>query len=166
MAVVTPTQEQIDLVRLYCHNPTQEELPDAIIEIQLMRWLSLYPLPSQEPIAMYNATLDCIRWLIFQDLKQFQAGVKREERVGEVYVKNETTDEWTSPWQWLLDQYENGYLTIPGFNVVNSHVIIGGVVRTEVNRVRNDRESIDGRQHGLWGCCGDRQYSNSFRRTD
>lgn len=155
------TQEQIDLVRGYCFYPTEAELPDNIIAAQIDKWLAVYPQPDQYAIAMYNATLDCLRYLVYTDPNWSggSLGSSRMEKVGQVQVTQETTGEYVSRWQKILDDYLNGYLTIPGAPTkLGKGVIIGGVSAKEINRVNCDYDSVNG-----LGCFGvDRKQAERF----
>lgn len=139
------TPDQILKVRMYCYYPTPEELPDLIIEANIDKWLSLYPKPSDEPVALYNATLDCLRYLIFKESqKGFTSGMMRSERVGQVSVDMEVSEGYVSPWKKLLDDYLSGNIAIPGFKVAFAPVIIGGVSKQEIWRVSSNPDSNNG----------------------
>lgn len=164
---LTATQEQIDRVRLYCFNPTPEQLSDEVIGAQIEKWLNIYHLPEQEPYALFNATLDCLRYLIFLDKANQGAGTRRREQVGEVWVEVENKVGWVSRWQWILDQYLDGSLTFPDVNRGSSaNVIIGGVDRQEVNRIATDVSSVNG-LHGIASVSytGNRGVYHPFRNT-
>lgn len=144
------TQEQIDKVRSYCFYPTEQELPDTIIAANIDKWLAIYPNPAQEGVVLYNATVDCLNYLIFNDPNNAggTSGSSRREKVGQVEVEVSYTEGYVSKWQKILDGYLNGYLWIPGTGrPLAKGVIIGGVDRCEVNRVNRDPNGVD----GLWG---------------
>lgn len=144
------TPEQILKVRSYCFYPTEEELPDAIIAANIDKWTAIYPDPRQEPVVLYNATIDCLYYLIYTDPNGGggTAGSTRREKVGQVEVEVGYTADYVSKWQKILDGYLNGDLWIPGTTrPIAKGVIIGGVERCEVDRVKNDPNSVN----GLWG---------------
>lgn len=146
------TQDQINLVRSYCYYPSETILPDEIIAAQIDKWLAVYPLPIQEPYALYNATLDCLRYLVYTD-PLWQGGTQgssRTEKVGQVSVTQETTGEYVSRWQMILDDYLDGRLVIPGGpSKLGKGVIIGGVSANEINRVNSNFDGVNG-----LGCFG------------
>lgn len=141
------TQEQINKVRLYCYNATEGLLPDAIIAANIDKWLAIYPSPEQEGIALYNATIDCLYYLIYTDpnAPSGSSGYSRTEKVGQVSVSVQYSGEYISPWQKILDGYLNGDLVVPGaVKNVTGKVIIGGVDAGEINRVNLQRNSVNG----------------------
>lgn len=145
------TQEQIDKVRSYCFYPTEEELPDDIIAANIDKWLAVYPNPEQEGIVLYNATIDCLNYLIFTDPNNSgsSGGYNRREKVGQVEVEVGYSEGYISKWQKILDGYLDGSLWIPGTTrPLAKGVIIGGVERNEVNRVNFDLNGVDG-LHGF-----------------
>lgn len=144
--------EQIAKVRSYCFNPPEELLPDTVIAANIDKWLAIYPDPKQEGVALYNATIDCLYYLIYTDPNQptGSTGYKRTEKVGQVQVSVESTGEYISKWQKILQGYLNGDIKIPGQpNNIGKSVIIGGVDRGEINRVNSDRNNVNG-----LGCFG------------
>lgn len=141
------TQEQIDKVRSYCFNPSTTLLPDSVIAANIDKWTGVYPAPEQEGVVLYNATIDCLYYLIYTDpdAPTSKDGYKRMEKVGQVQVSIETTGEYISKWQNILNGYLNGDLTIPGQpSKIGRTVIIGGVSRTEIDRVNNTLDSVNG----------------------
>lgn len=141
------TQEQIDKVRSYCFYPTEEELPDYVIAANIDKWEAIYPNPEQEGVVLYNATIDCLNYLIFTDPNGGggSGGSTRREKVGQVEVEVGYTEGYVSKWQRILDGYLNGDLWIPGTNrPLAKGVIIGGVERSEINRVNRDCNGFDG----------------------
>ncbi len=146
------TQEQIDKVRAYCFYPSEQLISDAVIEAQIDKWLAIYPKPEQEGIALYNATLDSLRYLIYTDpfWQTGSQGSSRTEKVGQVQVTQENTGEYISRWQKILDDYLDGLIKIPGtVSVIGKGVIIGGVKASEINRVNSNLDGVNG-----LGCFG------------
>lgn len=144
--------EQIEKVRSYCFNPSQTLLPDAVVVANIDKWLGVYPNPAQEGVALYNATIDCLYYLVYTDPEAptSKDGYKRTEKVGQVQVSVETTGEYISKWQNILNGYLNGDLYIPGQpSTIGKTVIIGGVDRSEIDRVNFNRNSVNG-----LGCFG------------
>jgi len=157
------TQEQIDKVRIYCFNPSPVLLPDAVIAANIDKWLAIYPDPIQEGVVLYNATIDCLYYLIYTDpdAPTSKSGYKRTEKVGQVQVSVESTGEYVSRWQNILNGYLNGDLTLPGQpSKVGKTVIIGGVDRREIDRVNSDRNSVNGL--GCFGIDRNRKPVNPF----
>lgn len=157
------TQEQIDKVRIYCFNPSPMLLPDAVIAANIDKWTAIYPDPLQEGVVLYNATIDCLYYLIYTDpdAPTSKSGYKRTEKVGQVQVSVESTGEYISRWQNILNGYLNGDLTLPGQpSRIGKTVIIGGVDRKEIDRVNNDRNSVNGL--GCFGIDRNRRPVNPF----
>lgn len=146
------TQEQIDKVRAYCYYPSETLISDEVIAAQIDKWLAVYPKPAQEPIALYNATLDCLRYLIYTDplWQGGSQGSSRTEKVGQVQVTQETTGEYVSRWEKILNDYLDGLISIPGGpRILGKGVIIGGVSANEINRVNCNLDGVNG-----LGCFG------------
>lgn len=140
------TQEQIDAVRLYCFNPSQTELPDEVIGAQIDKWLAIYPLPKDIGIVMFNATIDCLWYLVLTDPNASggTGGSSVREKIGQVEKELGYTGEYVSRWKKLLDGYLDGSLTIPGYRRATSHVIIGGVERCKIDAIKYNPNSVDG----------------------
>lgn len=138
------TQKQIEQIRAYCYFPSQEQLPDSVIDSKIDQWATVY---GDTPQTLYNALLDCLRYLIYSDADYAagSAGNKRTESVGNVSVSVESTGEYISKYQRILDGYLQGDLRFPGIKSPKGRgVIIGGVDRREIERVNANPNSVDG----------------------
>lgn len=136
-------QWMINRVRLYLMKPTQEQIADETIALFIDRWLPVFP--DNIASVLYNATIDCLRLLVFQTKGSLGSSARRRERVGQVEVEVETTDEYFSNWEWLLDQYLRGLIPIEGRTTyLSTNVIIGGVDRREIDRINSSPNSVNG----------------------
>ena len=138
------SQEQIEQIRAYCYFPSQAQLPDNIISDKIDQWAAVH---GNTPKTLYNALLDCLRYLIYTDADYAagSAGNKRTESVGNVSVSVESTGEYISKYQRILDGYLQGDLRFPGIKSPKGRgVIVGGVNRCEIERVKDNPFSVDG----------------------
>lgn len=141
------TQQQIEQVRAYAYFPSQTQLPDLVIANKIDEWLQVYP--HNEPMALYKAFISSLQYLIYTD-PNIAAGTciggnSRTEQVGQVQVTVETSGEYISKWQRILDGYLSGDLRFPGIrSPKGKSVIIGGVDRREIHRVNANPYSVNG----------------------
>lgn len=164
--------EIIALVRQFLGNISQEELPDNIILFFFNKWKVTYDLdnhPERYPLAIYNTVIDCVRWLIVQEVSSGASSVtERFEKIGDetISVKGGSTyKSWQDFLDWLLD---NPDYIIPDAGFNSSLVIIGGVRKDEFFRVKNNPNSYNGfMEQGVfpskaipkrarWGSCNTR----------
>lgn len=141
-------QEVIDRIRLILGNIPPEELPDAVIQMFLDKWkysLQVDKFPDRWPLVVYNTTVDCVRWLIVQEVSSGAASItERMEKVGDetISIKGGSTwRTWKDFLDWLL---ENPDFIDPSLAFNASLVIIGGVRKDEFCRVKNDPNSYNG----------------------
>ncbi|MFM8097963.1 hypothetical protein PU656_18700 [Klebsiella pneumoniae] len=140
------TIEQIEKVRAYAYFPSQAQLPDSVIASKIDMWADVH---GDTPQTLYNALLDCLRYLVYTD-PNIAAGTgtggnSRTEQVGQVQVTTETTGEYVSKWKRILDGYLSGDLRFPGIrSPKGKNVIIGGVDRREIDRVNANPYSVNG----------------------
>lgn len=138
------SQEQIEQIRAYCYFPSQAQLPDSVIASKIEQWAEVH---GNTPQTLYNALLDCLRYLIYTDANYTpgSAGSKRTENVGNVSVSVESTGEYISKYQRILDGYLSGDLRFPGIKSPKGRgVIVGGVDQREIDRVNANPYSVDG----------------------
>lgn len=141
------TPEQIEQVRAYAYFPSQAQLPDLVIANKIDEWLQVYP--QNEPMALYKALISALQYLIYTD-PNLEAGSgtggnSRTEQVGQVQVTVETSGEYISKWQRILDGYLSGDLRFPGVRSPKGKtVIIGGVDQREIDRVNANPYSVNG----------------------
>ncbi|MDU4288645.1 hypothetical protein [Mixta calida] len=138
------TQQQIEQIRAYAYFPSQTQLPDLVIARKIDEWLQIYP--QNEPMALYKALISSLQCLIYTD-PNLEAGSgtggnSRTEQVGQVQVTTETTGEYISKYQHILDGYLQGDLRFPGIKSPKGlGVIIGGVDQREIDRVNTNSTS-------------------------
>jgi len=138
------SQAQINQVRAYAYFPSQEQLPDSVINSKIDQWAAVH---GNRPQTLYNALLDCLRYLIYTDANYTpgSAGSKRTENVGNVSVSVESTGEYISKYQRILDDYLSGNLRFPGIRSPKGRgVIVGGVDQREIDRVKANPYSVNG----------------------
>ena len=141
-------QEIIDRIRMLLGGITQEDLPDATILFLLQKWKVVYDVvnhPEFWPLIVYNTTLDCIRWLIFQEVQSGASSItERLEKIGDETISQKggsTFKSWQDMLDWLLLNPE--YID-PSLAFNASLVIIGGVRKDEFFRVKNSPNSVNG----------------------
>lgn len=143
------TNEQIlELVRNLLGGLTEEEMPDNMIIFFWMKWSLTYDLPNHHdkiPLAIYNTVVDCVRWLIIQEVASGNSSVtERLEKIGDETISVKGGSSLKS-WQDFLDWLElhPDYID-PSLAFNASLVIIGGVRKNEFFRVKNDCNSFNG----------------------
>jgi len=138
----------IELVRNLLGNISTEEIPDSMILFFWTKWSISYDLtknPDRFPIALYNTILDCVRWLIVQEVSSGNSSVtERMEKIGDETISVKGGSTWQS-WKDFLDWLElHPEYIDPSLRFNSSLVIIGGVRRDEFFRVKNDPNSRNG----------------------
>lgn len=143
------TDEEIVLrIRQILGGISEEDLPDATILFFLNKWelsLQTATYPDRFPVAIYNTVLDCVRWLIFQEVQSGASSItERLEKIGDETISQKggsTFKSWQDMLDWLLD---NPDYVDPSLAFNASLVIIGGVRKDEFFRVKNSPNSHNG----------------------
>lgn len=141
-------QEVIELVRQFLGGITTEEISDATILFFWNKWKITYDLdnhPEKIPVAIYNTVVDCIRWLIVQEVSSGNSSVtERLEKIGDETISVKGGSTWQS-WKDFLDWLElNPDYIDPSLGMNSSLVIIGGVRRDRFFNVKNNPNSNNG----------------------
>jgi len=143
------TNEQIlELVRNLLGGLTTEEMPDSMITFFWTKWSLTYDTdkyPEKFPLTLYNTVVDCVRWLIVQEVSSGNSSItERLEKVGDETISVKGGSSWES-WKDFLDWLENNpdYID-PTLKHNASLVIIGGVRKNEFSRIKNDPNSSNG----------------------
>lgn len=141
-------QEIIDNIRLLLGNIDPEDLPDAVIKMFLNKWeysLDVTNHPDRMPLVIYNTVLDCVRWLIVQEVSSGSASVtERLEKIGDETISIKGGSTWVT-WKDFLDWLlANPEYVDPSLAFNSSLVIIGGVRKDEVYRVKDNPNSFNG----------------------
>lgn len=154
------TDEQIiELVRQFLGGLPEEELPDSMILFFWNKWAIYYDVanhPERGPTALYNTVVDCVRWLIVQEVANGNSSVtERFEKIGDETISVKGGSTWKS-WQdfldWLLLNPDYIDPSLP-FNA--SLVIIGGVRKDRFFAAKNNPNSINGfMEQGVYPSCG------------
>lgn len=141
-------QEIIDRIRLILGGVSPEDLPDAVIMMFLEKWkysMNVQEYPDRWPLVIYNTTLDCVRWLILQEVQSGESSItERTEKIGDetISIKGGSTfKSWKDMLDWLLANPE--YID-PSLAFNASLIIIGGVRQDEFARVKRDKNSYNG----------------------
>lgn len=141
-------QQVIELVRSLLGNIDPEELPDTMISLFWNKWVIYYDLekhPERFNTALYNTVIDCVRWLIVQEVSSGNSSVtERLEKIGDetISVKGGSTwKSWKDFLDWLLLNPDYIDPSIPN-NA--SLVIIGGVRKDRFYSAKNNPNSING----------------------
>lgn len=143
------TDEQIvELVRQLLGNISPEDLPDNIIMFFYEKWKYTYDLenhPERFPVVLYNTVLDCVRWLIVQEVASGASSVtERFEKIGDETISVKGGSTWKS-WQDFLDWLlENPDYIDPSLAFNSSLVIIGGVRKDRFLSAKNNPNSVNG----------------------
>lgn len=141
-------EEFIALVRSFLGNITEEELPDGIITMFYNKWSLSFQLdkfPDRFSLVLYNTVLDCVRWLIVQEVSSGASSVtERFEKVGDETISVKGGSTWSS-WKdflaWLL---ENPEYIDPSLAFNASLVVIGGVRKDRFFAAKNNRNTVNG----------------------
>ncbi|URC22656.1 hypothetical protein KASHIRA_00620 [Serratia phage vB_SmaM-Kashira] len=141
-------QEIIDRIRLILGGVSPEDLPDAVIQMFLEKWkysLNVTEYPDRWPLVIYNTTLDCVRWLILQEVQSGESSItERTEKIGDetISIKGGSTfKSWKDMLDWLLANPE--YID-PSLAFNAGLIIIGGVRQDEFARVKQGPNSYNG----------------------
>jgi hypothetical protein len=141
-------QEIIERIRLILGGISEEDLPDAVIQMFLQKWelvLDVENHPERWPLVIYNTVLDCVRWLILQEVQSGASSVtERLEKIGDetISIKGGSTfKSWQDMLDWLLANPE--YID-PSLAFNASLIIIGGVRQDEYHRVKCNPNSYNG----------------------
>lgn len=165
------TDEQIIArIRILLGNISEEVLPDSVIEMFLGVWkysMDVERYPERMPLVVYNTMIDCVRWLIVQEVSSGNSSItERLEKIGDetISVKGGSTwSSWKDFLEWLL---ANPDYVDPSINTVASLVVIGGVRRDEFCRVKNNLNSRNGYdEQGIFPSCNGNQCSGGRRRS-
>ncbi|UZZ63919.1 hypothetical protein A71_113 [Escherichia phage A7_1] len=158
-------EEVVQLVRNFLGGLTEDEMPDSMILFFYNKWKVCYDLenrPDQFSIILYNTVLDCVRWLLVQSVSSGASGIReRFEKVGDETISVKYGDS-SGNWQNFLDYLlEHPEYIDPCLKEANGNgsglVIIGGVRRNEVNRVRRNPNSHNGfMEQGIYPAPGTR----------
>lgn len=141
-------QQILELVRNLLGGLTTEEMPDSMILFFWMKWKLTYDLdnnPDKIPLALYNTVVDCVRWLIVQEISSGNSSVReRFEKIGDETISikgGSSLDSWKDFLDWL--ELNPEYID-PSLRFNSSLVIIGGVRKNEFFRVKNNPNSYNG----------------------
>lgn len=149
LPVITPQEERvIELVRAFLGNISSEELPDQTILLFWNKWAISFDLekyPGRFGLALYNTVIDCVRWLIVQEVSSGNSSVReRMEKIGDETISIKGGSSWES-WKDFLDWLLlNPDYIDPSLSQNASLVIIGGVRKDEFFRVKNNPNSYNG----------------------
>lgn len=149
LPVITPQEERvIELVRAFLGNISSEELPDQTILLFWNKWAISFDLekyPDRFGLALYNTVIDCVRWLIVQEVSSGNSSVReRMEKIGDETISIKGGSSWES-WKDFLDWLLlNPDYIDPSLSQNASLIIIGGVRKDEFFRVKNNPNSYNG----------------------
>lgn len=143
------------MIRILVFNPSQEVLPDEIVISIIQTWIDIIGNDDSNKCAvLWNSLISILEYLWNTDLlnnnSQSGGALSRREKVGEVEVQvvfSNGQTEYQSPWENIYNGYINGDMMIPGCAYgrgVTSKVLVGGVSATEIARVNNDPDSVNG----------------------
>ena len=147
--------ELVPKIRILVYNPSQEVLPDAVIEEIIQTWIDIIGDDDKNLCAvLWNSLISVLEYLWNTDIlnhnDQTGGALSRREKVGEVEVQvtfSNGQTEYHSPWEDIYNGYLNGDMMIPGcsgYRGATSKVLIGGVDAREICRVNSDPNSVNG----------------------
>jgi hypothetical protein len=120
---------------------TSETLPQTTVEAYILLWQDTYP--DNDCQVMYNTILSLYSWLIKSSAADNTGGGKIREREGSVEIEHDKVDK-SSDWESARDEFvKNPWESLPQCRVEFtkssvSPIILGGVRKDEVSRVRRD----------------------------
>lgn len=145
----------VPMIRILVFNPSQEVLPDEIVEQIIQTWIDIIGNNDSNKCAvLWNSLISVLEYLWNTDLlnhnDQTGGAISRKEKVGEIQVEvvfSNGQSEYHSPWEDIYNGYLNGDMMIPGCasgRGVTSKILVGGVDAREIERVNSDPNSVNG----------------------
>lgn len=145
----------VPMIRILVFNPSQEVLPDEIVEQIIQTWIDIIGNNDSNKCAvLWNSLISVLEYLWNTDLlnhnDQTGGAISRKEKVGEIQVEvvfSNGQTEYHSPWEDIYNGYLNGDMMIPGCasgRGVTSKILVGGVDAREIERVNSDPNSVNG----------------------
>lgn len=145
----------VPMIRILVFNPSQEVLPDEIVEQIIQTWIDIIGNNDSNKCAvLWNSLISVLEYLWNTDLlnhnNQTGGALSRKEKVGEIQVEvvfSNGQSEYHSPWEDIYNGYLNGDMMIPGCasgRGVTSKILVGGVDAREIERVNSDPNSVNG----------------------
>lgn len=131
-------QERIDYIRLRLGNISPVILPDSTILAFLTVRESQY---TDEPTILYYTIIDCVNYLIAYYTNQGNSS-RIYEQEGGVTVDIQGVD-YVSSWKDWLEAFIRDP-QLDGFTSSQHSVIVGGVRKTEYDRVASNTDSKNG----------------------
>lgn len=142
-------------LRVLVYNPSQEILPDEVIENIIQTWIDITGNDDKNLCdVLWNSLISLLEWLWNTDILNHhtQTGgvLSRREKVGEVEVQvayGNGQTEYKSPWEDIYRSYLDGTFIIPGCpnaRAIGGKVLIGGVDAEEICRVNSNPNSVNG----------------------
>lgn len=145
----------VPMIRILVFNPSQEVLPDELVEQIIQTWIDIIGNNDSNKCAvLWNSLISVLEYLWNTDLlnhnDQTGGAISRKEKVGEIQVEvvfSNGQSEYHSPWEDIYNGYLNGDMMIPGCasgRGVTSKILVGGVDAREIERVNSDPNSVNG----------------------
>ncbi|XKX17556.1 hypothetical protein MVUOKPPV_CDS0159 [Klebsiella phage phi1_175008] len=145
----------VPMIRILVFNPSQEVLPDEIVEQIIQTWIDIIGNNDSNKCAvLWNSLISVLEYLWNTDVlnhnDQTGGAISRKEKVGEIQVEvvfSNGQSEYHSPWEDIYNGYLNGDMMIPGCasgRGVTSKILVGGVDAREIERVNSDPNSVNG----------------------
>jgi len=129
---------------------------EQLLEIINQYFESIGQQNNKRCLILYNSILSALQYLAARwniDIAAATGGaIERTERVGQVEVSTKFNDSdiyADNPWQRLHDAYFYGQMQVIGCPMqakASDNVLIGGVDRSEIHRVKDNCNSVDGLQ--------------------
>ena len=116
------------------------DIPQDVIAYYLEEWQTVYPEPEDRCFVLHYTVLSLYDWLIKDASKNASGGGTREEKVGNVQIKEGATDK-SVDWQNAKDAYlESPWTAFPSCKDqlakgVAGRVIVGGVRKNKIDEI-------------------------------
>lgn len=144
----------VSRLRMLCYNPSQDLISDDQIQTIVQMWIDELGSDDKDKCSvLWNSLASILEYLwntdVLNHYEETGGATQRLERVGEVTVSvryGDDPNEYTSPWETIYNNYLNGDLQIPGCarNGAASKVLIGGVSKSEIDRINRNPDSVNG----------------------
>jgi len=143
-------EEMIAYIRLVLGDLSTATISDTTINFFITKWSNYYNYPtdeSKEFWVIYKTCLDCLNWLIVKTgtTSESSSAQRRREKRGneEIEVEFSSSSSVVQGYKDLLAFLESNPEYIdPSLGFKGQALIVGGVSKTEVERVKNNPDSV------------------------
>ena len=139
------TEEEIVNLLYLMLGLTESDIPREVVALYVAQFVSIYP--DNECLVLYNSSVAIYNWLIRKSGADAVSG-KRREKKGQREIEVQDSDK-SSSWKNALDTFlKSPWEVFPQCRAelsatACSNIIIGGVSKSEVNRVKTYSDSLN-----------------------